>query len=122
MSLAIFFYRLVKIEDYMALDCLKITKNRSLVRTLKCTEDEGIGMKTAQELRVGNVFMIDNQAMVVLKSEYNKSGLLCCSKVRRKISTGSVSEFAKADDKFEVLILDGNVSFSYFSDPLMFFG
>ena len=31
-------------------------------------------MKTAQELRVGNVFMIDNQAMVVLKSEYNKSG------------------------------------------------
>ena len=31
-------------------------------------------MKTAQELRIGNVFMIDNQAMVVLKSEYNKSG------------------------------------------------
>lgn len=31
-------------------------------------------MKTAQELRAGNVFMLDGQPMVVQKSEYNKSG------------------------------------------------
>ena len=31
-------------------------------------------MKTAQELRAGNVFMVGNDPMVVQKSEYNKSG------------------------------------------------
>ena len=31
-------------------------------------------MKTAQELRAGNVVKIGNDAMVVLKAEYNKSG------------------------------------------------
>ena len=43
-------------------------------------------MKTAQELRVGNVFMIDSQAMVVLKSEYNKSGRNSASKVQAERS------------------------------------
>ena len=82
-------------------------------------------MKTAQELRVGNVFMIGNQAMVVLKSEYNKSGRnSAVVKFKLKdLLTGSVSEFVfKADDKFEVLVLDRkNASFSYFSDPLYVF-
>ena len=31
-------------------------------------------MKTAQELRVGNVVMINNTPMVILKSEYSKGG------------------------------------------------
>ena len=31
-------------------------------------------MKTAQELRVGNVVMIGADPMVILKTEYNKSG------------------------------------------------
>ena len=31
-------------------------------------------MKTAQELRVGNVVMIGADAMVVLKAEYSRSG------------------------------------------------
>lgn len=31
-------------------------------------------MKTAQELRTGNVVMINSQPMVVVKAEYNKSG------------------------------------------------
>ena len=31
-------------------------------------------MKTAQELRAGNVVMIGNDPMVILKTEYNKSG------------------------------------------------
>ncbi|NBP27299.1 MAG: elongation factor P, partial [Betaproteobacteria bacterium] len=31
-------------------------------------------MKTAQELRVGNVVMIGTDPMVILKTEYNKSG------------------------------------------------
>ena len=31
-------------------------------------------MKTAQEIRVGNVVMVSNEPMVVLKTEYTKSG------------------------------------------------
>ena len=31
-------------------------------------------MKTAQELRAGNVIMIGTDPMVVVKAEYNKSG------------------------------------------------
>ena len=31
-------------------------------------------MKTAQELRSGNVFMVGKDPMVVLKSEYSKGG------------------------------------------------
>ena len=69
-------------------------------------------IKTAQELRVGNVFMIDNQAMVVLKSEYNKSGRnSAVVKFKLKdLLTDSISEFVfKADDKFEVLGQTGEI-------------
>ncbi|MFM2435962.1 MAG: Elongation factor, partial [Pseudomonadota bacterium] len=31
-------------------------------------------MKTAQELRVGNVIMIGSDPLVIVKAEYNKSG------------------------------------------------
>lgn len=31
-------------------------------------------MKTAQEVRAGNVIMVDGNPMVVLKTEFNKSG------------------------------------------------
>jgi elongation factor P len=31
-------------------------------------------MKTAQELRAGNVFMAGTEPTVVIKAEYNKSG------------------------------------------------
>ena len=31
-------------------------------------------MKTAQELRAGNVFMVGKDPMVVLKAEYSKGG------------------------------------------------
>ena len=68
--------------------------------------------------------MIDNQAMVVLKSEYNKSGRnSAVVKFKLKdLLTGSMSEFVfKADDKFEVLVLDRKTHLSYFSDPLYVF-
>ena len=82
-------------------------------------------MKTAQELRIGNVFMIDNQPMVVLKSDYHKSGRnSAVVKFKLKnVLTDSISEVVfKADDKFESLILERKAaSFSYFSDPLYVF-
>jgi elongation factor P len=82
-------------------------------------------MKTAQELRPGNVFMVGSNPMVVLKSEYVKSGRNA-SVVRMKMKnllTDSPSEAVyRADDKFDVIQLERKeVSYSYFADPLYVF-
>ena len=57
-------------------------------------------MKTAQELRVGNVIMIGNDPMVVIKAEYNKSGRnAAVVKLKMKnLLTGSGTE---SDDRSE---------------------
>lgn len=82
-------------------------------------------MKTAQELRVGNVFMVGNDPLVVLKAEYNKSGRnAAVVKMKMKnLLTGAPSETVyRADDKFEIVVLDRKeVSFSYFADPMYVF-
>lgn len=82
-------------------------------------------MKTAQELRVGNVFMVGNDPMVVLKSEFSKSGRNA-SVVKMKFKnllTESPSEAVyKADDKFDVVVLEKKgVTYSYFADPMYVF-
>ena len=82
-------------------------------------------MKTAQELRAGNVFMVGNDPMVVLKADYSKSGRNA-SVVKMKMKnllTGSPSETVyRADDKFDVVQLDRKeVTYSYFADPLYVF-
>ena len=82
-------------------------------------------MKTAQELRAGNVFMVGNDAMVVLKAEYSKSGRNA-SVVKMKMKnllTGAPSETVyRADDKFDVVMLDRKeVTYSYFADPMYVF-
>ncbi len=82
-------------------------------------------MKTAQELRVGNVFMVGNDPMVVLKAEYSKSGRNS-SVVKMKFKnllTESPSEAVyRADDKFDVVVLDKKeVTYSYFGDPMYVF-
>ncbi len=79
-------------------------------------------MKTAQELRSGNVIMVGNDPMVVQKAEYNKSGRnAAVVKIKMKnLLTGSGTETVyKADDKFEVQVLERKeVTYSYFADPL----
>ncbi|MDQ8023855.1 MAG: elongation factor P [Moraxellaceae bacterium] len=82
-------------------------------------------MKTAQELRSGNVIMVGADALVVQKAEYNKSGRnAAVVKMKLKnLLTGAPSESVyKADDKFEVVQLDRKeVSYSYFADPMYVF-
>ncbi|AVY94563.1 MULTISPECIES: elongation factor P [Microvirgula] len=82
-------------------------------------------MKTAQELRSGNVFMFDGQPMVVQKTEYNKSGRnAAVVKMKMKnLLTGSASEAVyKADEKFDVITLDKKeCTYSYFADPMYVF-
>ena len=82
-------------------------------------------MKTAQELRAGNVVMIGNDAMVVLKADYTRSGRNA-SVVKLKMKnllTGAGSETVyKADDKFETVTLERKeATYSYFADPMYVF-
>jgi len=82
-------------------------------------------MKTAQELRAGNVVMVGADPLVVQKTEYNKSGRnAAVVKIKFKnLLTGANSETVyKADDKFEIVQLDRKeVTYSYFADPLYVF-
>ncbi len=82
-------------------------------------------MKTAQELRSGNVFMVGSEPMVVQKSEYIKGGR-SSAKVSMKLKnllTGAATETVyKADDKFDVVVLDRKqCTYSYFADPMYVF-
>ncbi|MBK9084544.1 MAG: elongation factor P [Sterolibacteriaceae bacterium] len=82
-------------------------------------------MKTAQELRVGNVVMIGTDPMVVIKADYNKSGrnaAVVKMKLKNLLTGTGTESVYKADDKFDVVVLDRKeVSFSYFADPMYVF-
>ncbi|KJK26175.1 elongation factor P [Cupriavidus sp. 2MCAB6] len=82
-------------------------------------------MKTAQELRVGNVFMIGTDPMVVQKAEYNKSGrnsAVVKMKYKNLLTEAPGEAVFKADDKFEVVMLERReCTYSYFADPMYVF-
>ncbi len=82
-------------------------------------------MKIAQELRVGNVVMIGTDPMVVLKTEYNKSGrnaAVVKMKMKNLLSGSGQETVYKADEKFDVVVLDRKeVTYSYFADPMYVF-
>jgi elongation factor P len=82
-------------------------------------------MKTAQELRSGNVIMVGNDPLIVQKAEYNKSGrnsAVVKMKLKNLLTGTPMESVYKADDKFEIVILDRReVSYSYFSDPMYVF-
>ena len=82
-------------------------------------------MKTAQEVRVGNVVMISGQPMVVLKTEYNKSGrnaAVVKMKMKNLLTAAGQETVYKADDKFDIVVLEKKeVTYSYFADPLYAF-
>ena len=82
-------------------------------------------MKTAQEIRVGNVVMISGAPMVVVKTEYTKSGRnssVCKMKMKNLLTDAGLESVYRADDKFEVIVLDKKeATYSYFADPLYVF-
>lgn len=82
-------------------------------------------MKIAQELRVGNVVMVGKEPMVVLKAEYNKSGrnaAVVKMKMKNLLNGSAMESVYRADDKFDVLVLDRKeVTYSYFADPMYVF-
>ena len=82
-------------------------------------------MKTAQELRAGNVVMIGKDPMVVQKAEYSKSGRnasVVKMKLKNLLNNSGTETVYKADEKFDVLMLDKReVTYSYFADPMYVF-
>ena len=82
-------------------------------------------MKTAQEVRVGNVIMVGPDPMVVLKAEYNKSGrnsAVVKMKMKNLLSGSAMENVFRADDKFDVQTLEKtDVTYSYFADPMYVF-
>lgn len=82
-------------------------------------------MKTAQEVRAGNVIMVDNEPMVVQKAEFNKSGrnaAVVKMKLKGLLSGQGTETVYRADDKFEQVMLDTKeVTYSYFADPMYVF-
>jgi len=82
-------------------------------------------MKTAQELRAGNVIMIGTEPMVVQKAEYNKSGrnvAVVKMKYKNLLTDSPGESIYKADDKFDVVQLERKeVTYSYFAEPMYVF-
>ena len=82
-------------------------------------------MKTAMELRTGNVIMVGTDPLVVQKTEYNKSGrnsAVVKMKLKNLLTAAASEAVYKADDKFEVVQLDKKeVTYSYFADPMYVF-
>ncbi|MDO8811651.1 MAG: elongation factor P [Gallionella sp.] len=82
-------------------------------------------MKTAQEVRVGNVIMVGTDPMVVLKAEYSRSGRngsVVKMKMKNLLTESAKETVYSADDKFEQIMLDRKeVTYSYFADPMYVF-
>ena len=82
-------------------------------------------MKTAQEVRVGNVVMVGKDPLVVLKAEFNKSGRnasVVKMKLRNLLSGSGTETVYRADEKFDLVQLDKKAAtYSYFADPMYVF-
>lgn len=82
-------------------------------------------MKTAQELRPGNVIMVDGVPLVVVKAEYNKSGrstAVVKMKFKNLLTEAPSETIYGAGDKFDVIVLEKKeATYSYFADPTYVF-
>ncbi len=82
-------------------------------------------MKTAQEIRAGNVIMVGTDPMVVLKAEYSRSGRngsVVKMKMKNLLTESARETVFAADDKFDQIMLDRKeVTYSYFADPMYVF-
>src|SRR3569832_521100 len=82
-------------------------------------------MKTAQEVRVGNVVMVGGQPMVVTKAEFSKSGRnssVVKMKMKNLLTEAGQEAVYRADEKFAIVTLERKeATYSYFADPLYVF-
>lgn len=82
-------------------------------------------MKIAQELRAGNVVMVNSQPLVVQKAEYSRSGRsgsVVKFKFKNLLTDAPSEAIYSADDKFDQVILDKKeCTYSYYADPMYVF-
>ena len=82
-------------------------------------------MKIAQELRAGNVVLVNDQPLVVQKAEYSRSGRsgsVVKMKFKNLLTDAPSEAIYRADDKFDQVILDRKeCTYSYFADPMYVF-
>ena len=82
-------------------------------------------MKTAQEIRAGNVIMQGKDPMIVLRTEYARGGRGAATvrmKLKALLSNMGAEVVFKADDKMDQIILDKKeCTYSYFADPMYVF-
>ncbi|MCE9678746.1 elongation factor P [Shewanella sp. AS1] len=82
-------------------------------------------MKTAHEIRPGNVIMLDGSPWVVQKTETTRSGrnaAIVKMKLKNLLQESSTETTFKGDDKMEDIILDRlDCTYSYFADPMYVF-
>ncbi len=82
-------------------------------------------MKTAQEIRIGNVVMVSGEPMVIVKTEFSKSGRnasVVKMKMKNLLTDTGQEAVYRSDDKFEMVVLDRKeATYSYFADPLYVF-
>ena len=82
-------------------------------------------MKLAQEIRTGNVIMLNGNPMVVQKAEYSKSGrnaAVVKMKLKNLLSNGGTETVFRADDRLDDVILEHkDCTYSYYNDPLYVF-
>ncbi|MCG9696744.1 elongation factor P [Shewanella sp. Isolate11] len=82
-------------------------------------------MKTAHEIRPGNVIMLDGSPWVVQKTETTRSGrnaAIVKLKLKNLLQDSSTETTFKGDDKMEDIILDRlDCTYSYFADPMYVF-
>ena len=83
-------------------------------------------MKIAQEIRAGNVIMMNaKDPMVVLKTEYSRGGRNAATvrmKLKSLLNSSGTEVVFKADDKMDQIVLDKKeCTYSYFADPMYVF-
>lgn len=82
-------------------------------------------MKTAQEIRAGNVVMHGKDPMIVLRAEYSRGGRNAATvrlKLRGLLSNTGTEVVFRADDKIDQVMLDHkDCTYSYFADPMYVF-
>ena len=82
-------------------------------------------MKTAQEIRAGNVIMHGKDPMVVLRTEYSRGGRNSATvriKMKSLLNGFGAEVVFKADDKMDQIVLDKKeCTYSYFADPMYAF-
>ena len=82
-------------------------------------------MKLAQEIRTGNVIMLNGNPMVVQKAEYSKSGrnaAVVKMKLKNLLSNGGTETVFRTDDRLDDVILEHkDCTYSYYGDPLYVF-